>query len=282
MDENPTTSTDQPDNQVSDPVEHVSSPTPAAETPTNKAEESGQAGQDWQARHDELKNLYDQQLKHYNSLRGKLVTQGTEKNQLAEKLQGMEAKIAQMYETLTKATSTPYDPDQFMEELRTQGPKVFDTQIKKALEGMGKEYSSKLEALEAKHRRLQVDSVVKSCMADTKNYPDFDSLKQDMINVMTDLKKQFQAGLGGNPDDVDPEELVPYLYNEAKLRHSQEALKAAESHGAKKAAAELAKDANTAVASGGKTTIPQDVNLDKLTLDQEREFWIKKNGLAEY
>ena len=255
----------------------VSSPSNTVESPANTTGDAGQAGQDWQKRYLETQDLYAKQLKHFNELRGKLVTQGTEKNQFAEELKSMKTQMTQIAEALAKVTATPYDPDQFMEELRTQGPKAIESHLKGTIEKQAQAYEAKIQAINGQMRKMNTAFTVKECRADSKNYPDFAKMETTMADVMTELRENFKAGLIGDPDQVEPEELVGYLYNEAKLRHSQDAIKAAEAHGAAKATAELAKEASTAVAGGGRSAklVPTDPN--KMTSDQIAEL-IKAQG----
>lgn len=258
----------------------VSSPTNDGQSPVNSTDQSGQAGQDWQKRYLETQDLYAKQLKSFNELRGKLVTQGTEKNKFADELKGMKTQMQQIAEALAKATATPYDPDQFMEELRTQGPKAIENHLKGTIDKQAQAYEAKIQAISGQMRKMNTSFAVKECRADSKNYPDFQKMEGTMAEVMTELRENFKAGLIGDPDQVEPEELVGYLYNEAKLRHSQDAIKAAEAHGAAKATAELAKEASTAVAGGGRSAklVPTDPN--KMTSDQLAEL-IKAQGRYE-
>lgn len=258
----------------------VSSPTEGGQNPTDTTVQSGQAGQDWSKKVSDLQLLLDRQSKSYNELRGKLVTQGSEKNRFAEELKEMKAQMTQIASVLAKATEAPYDGDQFMEELRAQGPQAIEKHIKGVLEKQAQSYESKLSSLSTNMRRMTTEFHVKECRSDSKNYPDFQQMESTMAEVMNQLRENHKAGLTGNPDDVDPRELVDFLYNEAKLRHSQDALKAAEAHGAAKAASELAKEASTAVVSGGKSTKPVPQDLASMSSSELAEL-IKAQGKFE-
>jgi hypothetical protein len=229
----------------------VPSPTNESSNSTTEAPATGQTGQNWEAEYKRLQAEHERINKSYAEARKKLISQGTEKNQYSEKLTSLETNIKQLAEALAKATAQPYDPDQFMEELRTQGPKALENHLKGALEKQAKEHQAKTQALEDRYRKLETTFVVKDCRTDSKNYPDFVSMEPTMAKIMDDLRQDYQAGLIANPDLVEPSELVPFLYNQAKLQHSQDAIKAAEAHGAAKATSELAREANTAVAAVG-------------------------------
>lgn len=258
----------------------VSSPSNAVESPANTTGDAGQAGQDWQKKYSETQAAYEKQLKSFNDLRAKLVSQGTEKNKFAEEIKSMKTQLQQVADALAKATAAPYDPDQFMEDLRTQGPKALENHLKSALEKQQKAAEDRIRAVEEKYKRIQTASVVKDCRTDTKNYPDFEKLEETMAKIVVELRENFSAGIGGDPDAVDPEELIPFLYNEAKTRHSQDALKAAEAHGAAKATADLAKEANTAVASGGKNSATTTIDPSKLSSADLRKHFMAQ-GLVE-
>ena len=257
----------------------VSSPESSDQASATQDAANGQAGQNATPDYTALKELYEKQQKSYNELRGKLVTQGTERNQFSSKVDQLTAQVKQLGEALAKATQQPYDPDAFMEELRTQGPKAIENHIKGTLDKQAQQYQGQVQELQTKMRHMDVAFQVKERRVDSKNYPDFTAMEETMAKVMEQLRDDYKAGLIGDPDGVEPGELVDFLYNQAKLQHSQDAIKAAEAHGAAKAKAELVNEANTAVASGGKNAGTSVINPNEIKdMAALRKWAVQKFG----
>jgi hypothetical protein len=227
-----------------------------------------QVGQDWPVKYTTLE-------KSYNELRKKLQEQGTERNQYRNKLETLEKQQAQILQHIAKLTERPYDPDQFMEELRTQGPKALDGLVQKPLSELKSQYDQRLADSDNKYRTLETRYEIQERKLNPEKYPDFAKLESEMTQAFLN---------GGLPFPTGPEvpigEVIDSLYNYVRLQHSQDAIKAAEQLGHKKAEAELAREAHTGVAGGGKTAGLSVVDYEKMPLAKLREIAVKQFGEA--
>lgn len=264
------------------PVENQSvlSPGDVSQAPATQTQEPGQVEQDWSKKAQDLQSTIDKQTKSYNDLRSKLVTQGAERNQFATQLKSLNDQIKQLGESLAKATQQPYDPDQFMEELRTQGPKAIEKHLKSSLEKQAQEHSSQVQELRNQMRKSDVQFQVKERRTDSKSFPDFEKLEATMADILEQLRKDHVAGLIADPDQVEPGELVDFLYNQAKSQHSEDAIKVAQSVGAEKERAKLAEEARTAVAGGGKNNGVIPTNIAEMSAEGLRKHF-ESQGMVE-
>jgi hypothetical protein len=250
--------------------------------PTDSTAGGEQATKNWEQEYSRARTELDSLRRSYGEARKKLITQGTEKNQYGEKLTSLEQQLKNVLDVLNKATGTADDPAQFMEELQRKGPQAIEERLKGTFEKQAKEYQSQIQQMSQSMRALEARFKVKEYASDKTNFPNFAEMQPTMVKVMEGLWEDFRAGLIGNPDAVAIDELIPYLYEQAKLQHSDDAIKAAKSIGADEERARLAEEAKTTVAGGGKVVNPQGVDFSKMTLEQERAFWVKKLGESEY
>jgi hypothetical protein len=215
--------------------------------------------------------------KNYQELRAWSTRVAQDNATSRKQIEALTAQIKQMTDLITKATEKPYDPDQFMEEFRNQGPEF----LKKHLEAGWKEKESALmqqiEAAKAAIVGLRIDSAVRSLRADTAGHPDFAKLEPEMQKLL-DSGVIPQSEIQSKPEN----ELLEQLYQMAKLQHSQDAIKAAEANGRKAAETELAREARSGVAGGGRVTPNQVLNPENMTLAQYREFCAKAGIVKEF
>jgi hypothetical protein len=102
-----------------------------------------------------------------------------------------------------------------------------------------------------------------------------------MSKIMEDLRADHKAGLvQADPDAVEPGELVDYLYNLAKLQHSQDAIDEAGKRGLAKANQQLATEAQTAVAGGGKSTSASPVDPNSMSSESLKKHF-QSLGMVE-
>lgn len=251
--------------------------------PAKDTLKTGKTGRNWKQDYNGLVKLREQEQKNYNELRRKLVSQGTERNQFEKQVSELTSQVKSLGEAFAKATKQPYDPDQFMETLRTQGPDYILGLLGEREKAMAENFQKSLGDMSSRMRKMQVSSVVKDRRADSSNYPDFSKLEPTMSGIMEQLRADFKAGLLPNdPDNVDPEELTDYLYNLARLQHSQDAIKAAEAEGAQKARSELAREAETSVAGGGKNAGSSAPDHGNMSAAQIRKHFIDKGMVEGY
>lgn len=273
----------------------VTSPAPGASEVTNTqqdvqrvpAQEASPAEQvsvNWQEKYQKtLAKLgveSEEELENHRHLRKKFVEQGTEKNLFKSKFESLEKRQDEILKALAKATGQdPDDPAKFAEDLNARGYKAIEERIANLLADKEKATNARFEEMQYAMRAKDVSGAVKEAVLDTKSYPGFEALIPTMMAQLEDLREEYKvAQLDGNknvvdPDACDPYEVVNYLYKQSKLKHSEQAILKAKELGAKQKEEELAREASTAVAGGGKITAQRAKDLSGMsTEDMEKAF----------
>lgn len=204
--------------------------------------------------------------KNYQELRSWTTRVSQENAAMRKQMEAATAQIKQMADLITKATEKPYDPDQFMEEFRAKGPEFLKNQLETAWKSKEETYLSQIESVRAEVTGLQIANTVNAMKADTTTYPDFAKLEGDMQKLL-DSGVIPQSEIQSKPVS----ELLVQLYQMAKLQHSQEAIKAAEANGRKAAEAELAREARSGIAGGGRVTGQVTPDINKMTAKQMKQ-----------
>ncbi|MGD9724885.1 MAG: hypothetical protein AB7V39_00555 [Nitrospiraceae bacterium] len=287
LDQSATSDGVQPPNETTAPAasSEVSRPTNDAPTaPAKEGDQSGQSGKNWEQEYLKLRTTLglekDGDIESYKALRIKLQQQGTEKNSYAKKMESMESQLKQLAEAFTKATEAPYDPDQFMGNLRTQGPKFLEQALKNTFEAREAKILEQLNETRVLARSMQVEREFEKRVADPKNYPDFKKLEPTMTEIYNKALEAFDNGSSPtDPRAMDPRELFDQLFNLARYQHTDQALKEAEAHGKAKAEAELANESMTTVAAGGKGASKPVFDPNTLSVEKHRE-WLIAQGLG--
>jgi hypothetical protein len=204
--------------------------------------------------------------KSYDELRMKLSEQGREKNEYKKQLEQINNQLSQFGSAISKLTEAPFDPEQWMENLRTGGPDF----VAKALE---KHFTTTKSALEQQiqsekaSREAQEDRLaLLERRADTDRYPDFKKLEADMVRLYQDL--QEKNALPFDPSKLSGGEVLDKLYELVKASKATEAVAAARTMGREEAERELAREAASGVPSGGKKVGSSPFDPNKLSLDE--------------
>lgn len=255
----------------------------SAETdPTKNGKPDGTTGRNWQDEAIRTAKVLEQERKNFNELRKKLIAQGTERNNFEREINPLREQLKTLTEALSKATNEELTPEQFLEGLQTQGPKFLENFLAKRDKTLTEQFETRATTMEARLRKREVSAAVRDRRSDAANFPDFGQLEPTMSKIMVQMREEFAQGLlPTNPDTVDPDELTDYLYNLARLQHSQDAIKAAEAEGAAKARAGLAREAETSVPGGGKNTSSQPIDFEKLSVEEARKLTVARHGEAE-
>lgn len=219
--------------------------------------------------------------KSYEELRPQFTKSTQELAALKRQHQASQKELAEMRqaqkqfaEQLAKATEKPINPDEFMRDLQTQGPKALDTYLKKHLDDLRSQHAKSYEEVVTKNAVLEANVEVLKRERDSKNYPNFAELKEAM---------QELADSGKVPDEIYTKstgEVYDYLYNQVKAQNSDEALKKAEEFGKKKAEAAIAKESATTVAGGGNGDVTI-VNPSKLSAAELRKHFIAQGMVSD-
>lgn len=257
------------------PAAPVVTATPAPAGTDNSSAPNGDAagntGKNWEVEYTTLKRENDIALKRYNDLRRKLDSQGAERNDYKKRFETLEAMQKQIADSIKMLThKETYDPDQFIEDLRTQGPDYFRNLLQKEREALLAGTNEKISGMEQTLNNVLIDKVVASRLANTAKYPDFKLLEQDMADIYTENTALFDAKYPNLDEKVDA------LYNAAKLQRSPDAIKEAEARGRKKTEEELAREAHASVAGGGRVGSPAQVDPSTLSAAELKKIFAQK------
>lgn len=196
--------------------------------------------------------------KSYDELRKEFTRRTQHEAEMVRKLQSIEEYNQRLAEQLAKATEKPFNIEQFKRDWETHGPKALDDYFGNKLKALEEKYTRQLN--DERMARTQVNAQLElyARRGDSENYPDFEKLEEKMTAIANDPSC---------PVDLTKPiaQVLDALYKLAREQNSSEAVKMAESLGRKKAEAQLAKEAKTSVAGGGKTQggIPSDLSQIK-------------------
>jgi hypothetical protein len=265
------------DNNLSAPVS-TDNATEAAAPATSTAEVSKVDGKatsnptpeapafDPRTSYDGLLKQFEGVNKNYSELR-KFSTQQSQSYSALKK------QLEDLTSVFKEATKEEISPEDFMKALQSQGVKAFDPLKQQWTGELKSEYDKRIEGIQAERTndRVQIEELRRT--VDTVNYPDFQKLKP----VMNDI-----ANSDSYPLDWSQDIGVIYdtLYKLAKAASAETAIKEAHSQGLKEAETKVAREAGTAVTTGGKAasvSSPGDIkDLSKL-----REYFVAQLGEAE-
>lgn len=245
----------------------------ASTAPAKAGDASGQSGVDLQAEVDKWKRSHQE-------ARTKMAAMGAEKNLTAKELGEVKKQLSELAAAFAKATETPYDPEQFIETLKSQGPEFINKLIADHLKKQQSASEEKYTSLATEQKKLSVKIAYKDRVADAENYPNFKEMEPTMDKVFKTAVQNYLDGKSDfDPRSLDSDELMDQLYAIAKLQHSQDALKKAEAHGREQAEAGLAREAETSVAAGGKHVGSKIVDPTSLPPKEHRQ-WLIDRGIV--
>lgn len=213
--------------------------------------------------------------KRYNDLRSEFDKRNAKESEAIKRLSSFEAEQKRMAEMMAKLTAEPYNPDVFMENLRNKGPKFLEDHFNQWKTGLEKKYDTEVQNVRAENLNLQTRLEVLARRGDDTNYPDFLQLEEKMKEIAADENC---------PIDLSKPipEVLDALYKLAREQHSVEAIKQAEKLGADSKEKELAKEAATAVATGGKHSGTIHADSKNMSVEEMRKIFVEKFGEAEY
>lgn len=216
--------------------------------------------------YDSLKSELSNLNKSYGELR-RTYTQTT------QGYSDLQKKFDNMLKVFQDATKEEISPEDFMKALQSQGVKAFDPLKKQWQDEMKSSYEKQLEQIQTDRMADRVELEVMKRRLDSVRYPDFQKLEDKMGELANDPNA---------PIDWSKDINVIYdtLYKLAKANSADTAIKEARAQGLKEAEGKLAREAGTAVATGGKAASvsnPADIkDLKKL-----REYFVAQLGEAE-
>jgi len=208
--------------------------------------------------------------KNYEELRREFTRRTQEASDVKRQLQEIQSGYKLLADQFAKATEKPIDPEQFMRDFQTQGPKALDSYAKKYYV---EPLAQKIHALESEAIDRNAKLAVLIRRADSDNYPDFKKLEDKMYEII-EKTPEFD-----NMPDI--ERMLDRAYEIARERSSVDAIKAAEEMGKAKAEAQIAKEARTAVATGGKNAGTSSADLRRMDFDKLEKLVESMHGVAE-
>ncbi len=238
-------------------------------SPASNGAPSGQPEINWKEKHESIE-------RNFNELRRKLQLQGNEKNEYKKQFEAQQATLKQLTEAIASLQhDKTYDPDQFMEEFRAQGPKYLTDLLQKEREKLLADTNSKVESLSSTVTELRTERSIERRRGDAENYPDFKQMEADMAKLYIANRALFDSQYEDQEDKLDA------LYNAVKLQRSPDALKQAEALGRKKSEEELAREAHASGAGGGKAGAVSAPDPSRMTSEQLREYFAGKGMVSD-
>ena len=216
--------------------------------------------------YDALKSQFENLNKSYSELR-KFNTQQS------QGYSSLKKQLEDLTQVFKEATKEEISPEDFMKALQTQGVKAFDPLKQQWTGELKSDYDKRIEAMQTERAADRVILEDMRRQIDTTNYPDYMKLKPVMNEI---------ANMENCPIDWAQDMGVIYdtLYKLAKANSAESAMKEAHSQGLKEAEAKIAREAGTAVATGGKAASVSNPSEIK-DLSKLREYFVAQLGEAE-
>lgn len=200
---------------------------------------------------------------------------GTQSSMKAAEL---EKKLDKLTEMFAKATEAKIDPQQFIRDVNERGHlpivELLQKEIAKATQALKDEYETKLSSTEDRALRMEADWQRDRLAADVTNFPNYRELEKQFGDILDEPNCPVRA-------DLPIREQLVALYQIARNRNAENAVKQAHAEGKQEAEKELVKEAKTAVTGGGKapgTTVP---NIDGMSVDDARKALVGIYGIAD-
>jgi hypothetical protein len=223
---------------------------------------------DAQKTYDGLRGEFDKVSRSYSELRKEFSRRTAHESELQK-------KIDSLAEMLSKATETPIDPEQFIRDLQTQGPKALEPHFQKWVTPIRSEYDKQLAERDAKLLNYETNFELMKRRNDAQSFPDFAKLEP----LMNELANDENCPVNWN---VGIPECLDTLYKLARDRSADKAIQEAVKFGEKKAEEKLVKESRTTVTGGGKSAGSAVPDLDKVTdINKLREIVGQLHGVAD-
>lgn len=216
---------------------------------------------------------YDGLLKQFEGVNKNYSELRKFSTQQSQSYAALKKQLEDLTSVFKEATKEEISPEDFMKALQSQGVKAFDPLKQQWTNELKSDYEKRMEAIQAERTndRVQIEELRRT--VDSQNYPDFNKLKP----VMNEIANADNCPIDWSQDIGN---IYDTLYKLAKANSAEGAMKEAHSQGLKEAEAKIAREAGTAVATGGKAASvsnPADIkDLNKL-----REYMVAQLGEAE-
>jgi hypothetical protein len=203
--------------------------------------------------------------KRVRDLQAKWTKAAQDRAEYARKTEAFEKQISQMNEVMKQLTKKPYNPEQFLREFEQKGPEALFPHFEEKLKEREANWMKQVDSLKGDVYNTKLENAYYRFKLDATNYPDFGKLEPTMKEIVDDPESSVDFS-------KSPAEILEQAYKLAKERHMQDAVQAAHLDGKKSAEKELANEAKTAVAGGGKSSGPAMPDTKNMTADKIREM----------
>lgn len=214
-------------------------------------------------------NQIVKQLETVNKSYGELRKDYTRRTQYESELK---KQIETLSRAFAEATKSEISPEDFVKNIQTQGIKALDPLRQQWAKEIQEKYDGALNERDNHISKLRTDFAIMQRQLDTETYPDFAKMRPLMAELAN--SDQCPVNLDGDLDLA-----IDSLYKMARSLSMETAVKEAETKGRQKAEVQLAKEAATSVATGGKSGLPTDPS--KMSVEQMRAAFVQRIGEAE-
>lgn len=240
---------------------------------TNKGDEGEEF--DAQKSIQKLEDELSQSNKNYDELRRKATQDWQSAAEQKRQYEQMQKSMESMVDKLNSLNREKVDPEQFMEDLKSQGPKALDNYIKSYVDPLKEKNEKATEARKKADniRNYEIQFLRRS--VNTEKYPGFANMEDKMneLAAKPDCPVNLQGDIG---------EVLDALYKLSKDSSSDNAVKKALDKGAEQERKRLAKEAKTGVAGSGRSRSSSEVpDLYNMPLEKLRAM-LPKNENRDY
>jgi len=256
---------EKPDVKADEKADDALSTTEESETTANEDSSTSEEF-DAQTSLQQIQAELEQTKKNYDELRSKATRDWQTASEQKRQFEQLQSSMESIVERLNNQAVEQVDPEQFMEDLRSQGPKALDKYLNPRFEAL-KESSEKTKTDKEKQDWIRdYETQFLRRAVNQNKYPGFAELEDKMNEI---------AGSQNCPVNLNQDVgvVLDSLYKLAKESSSENAVKKALNKGAEDERKRLAKEAKTAVAgSGAKKSSSAVPDLYNMPLEKLRDM----------
>lgn len=246
-----------------------------ADNDTANKTDGGAQGEDPLTRLQQEKETLE---KRYKDAERKITELGQDRSHISKSFETLTGQIAELQQKLAAATKKPLpSKEEFIADLQAKGIEALMPYINEPVNEVKSRYERELQDRDEKMMKMELAFEKADMARDSANYPGFSELWPEMQKLARSESTPVNFDLGVRPS-------LEALYKLARADHSGDAILEAEKEAKAKAEANLAKEAKSTVAGGGKkgsaTSISED-ELRKMPVDKLREVVAQMHSVAD-
>jgi len=221
---------------------------------------------------------YETLQKRYKDAERKITELGQDRSHISKSFESLTGQIADLQQKLAAATKKPLpSKEQFIADLQAKGIEALMPYINEPVNEVKTHYERQLEERDEKMLKMELAFEKADMARDVANYPGFSELWPEMQKLARSESTPVNFDLGVRQS-------LDALYKLARADHSGDAILEAEKEAKAKAEANLAKEAKSTVAGGGKkgsATHISEEELRKMPVDKLREVVAQMHSVAD-